>query len=246
MKDHPHSQPDDTTESGQGRARANPLPLILASVLALGALGLVVFSWQKANQIRSGGNETKKPKPPFTSENPLDLMTILPPPTQEQIEKDQKKVEQFRRTNTNRIEVNFAGVENPRFVNADAVLLPDSVEVLGITTNGISRAYLLAGMSTGPTHVVHDQLSGLPVTITYCDINDCVLAHHRQDIEPHEYQMGGWDGKEMTLVIQGKRYPLTDPDIPLASLPIERTTWKEWKTRFPETKIFLGIFHPKD
>ena len=131
----------------------------------------------------------------------------------------------------------------PGFIAADAVLLPDTVEGLGISTNGVSRAYLVVGMWEMQNHVVHDNLAGQLITVTYCDVNDCAYAYQRKDVAPKDFHVGGWDGQDLLMLFQGKHY--THSTVPLPAHPIKRTTWGEWKALHPATKIYLGSYSIK-
>ena len=178
------------------------------------------------------------PKP---SKEPLDLREYLA--SGQDALKRREQIEGFRRKFSKGFKQEFPNVTSPRFVDANAVLLPDTADVLGISTNGVSRAYLVVGMWEMHHHVLHDNIAGQPITITYCDINDCAYAYQSQGILPKDFKVGGWDGQDLLLLIQGKYY--AHPKAPLPAYPIKRTTWYKWKTQHPNTKIYLGFFSEK-
>ena len=241
--------------------------LVLAAVLALGAGGLgcgrqqakptsskgatpgnsaASPSGQQANPLGLAGTSAGKTTPNPTREQPLDLRKVLASTSVQQARKTRGEVEDFRRNNIKGFKLPFPSDTRPRFVAADSVLLPATADVLGISTNGVSRAYLVVGMWEPFNHVVHDNLAGQPITITYCDVNDCAYAYQRKDIAPKDFHVGGWDGQDMLLLIQGKHY--AHPTVPLPAHPIKRTTWGEWKALHPDTTIYLGSYSgkPKD
>ena len=203
-------------------------------------------SWQQAKPLDLARSSALKTTPNPTREQPLDLRKVLAPSSVQQARKTRKEVEDFRRKFIKGFKLPFPSDTSPRLLAADAVLLPDTAEVLGISTNGVSRAYLVVGMWEMRNHVVHDNLAGQPITITYCDVNDCAYAYQRKDIPPKDFHVGGWDGQDMLLLIQGKHY--AHPKVPLPAHPIKRTTWGEWKALHPDTKIYLGSNpgQPKD
>jgi hypothetical protein len=134
------------------------------------------------------------------------LRKVLASPSVQQARRTREEVEDFRREFIKGFKLPFPSDTRPRFVAADAVLLPATADVLGISTNGVSRAYLVVGMWEPFNHVVHDKLAGQPITITYCDVNDCAYAYQRKDIAPKDFHVSGWDGQDMLLLIQGKHY----------------------------------------
>ncbi len=218
------------------------LPFALVAVLALGTIGLGCERQQTkpVGLVETGASASP---PPALKAQPLDLRKVLASPSVQQARKTRKEVENFRQKNIKGFKLPFPSDANPRLLAADAVLLPDTAEVLGISTNGISRAYLVVGMWEMRNHVVHDNLAGQPITVTYCDVNDCAYAYQRKDIAPKDFHVSGWDGQNLLLLIQGKYY--AHPTVPLPAHPIKRTTWSEWKALHPNTKIYLGSYSVK-
>ena len=203
-------------------------------------------SWQQAKPTGLAGPSALGTTPTPSKEQPLDLREALTSPNIQQARKTRKEIEGFRRKFIKGFKLPFPSDTKPLLLAADAVLLPETAEVLGISTNGVSRAYLVVGMWEPLNHVVHDNLAGQPITITYCDVNDCAYAYQRKDIAPKDFHVSGWDGQNMLLLIQGKHY--AHPTVPLPAHPIKRTTWGEWKALHPDTKIYLGSNpgQPKD
>ena len=133
------------------------------------------------------------------------------------------------------------GINDPKAYAVDEVTIKDNSEVMGIEVNGKYRAYRLIGMSDSTSrHIVHDQLGGKPITMTFCDRNGCSRAFVRQNVSKDDFMMGGWSGKEMWLLINNKRYRHSSKKIPMEDYPIEVTTWGEWKKAHPDTDIYLG------
>ena len=133
------------------------------------------------------------------------------------------------------------GLENGRFYTADEVIIPDETMIIGVELGGSFRAYLPGGMNDMDQHVLHDEFNGEPITVTYCDISDCARVFVRGDIAAHQIHMGGFNGYEMLLLIDEKRYVQSDQKMPLDEYPIKRMAWGEWKTSHPETTIYVGI-----
>ena len=200
-------------------------------------------SGQQSQPLSLTGTSPLGTAPQPSREHPLDLREILASPSVQQARKIRAEVADFRQKKIKGFKLPFPSDLRPGFIAAGAVLLPDTVDVLGISTNGVSRAYLVVGMWEMQNHVVHDNLAGQLITVTYCDVNDCAYAYQRKDVAPKGFHVGGWDGQEMLLLFQGKHY--THSKVPLPAYPLKRTTWGEWKALHPDTKIYLGSYSVK-
>ena len=135
------------------------------------------------------------------------------------------------------------GVVEPRAWSVAEVAdtVGDEETVLGIEVDGKYRAYLASGMSEATSrHIVHDQLAGKPITMTFCDRNRCSRAFVRQNVKPDNFMMGGWSGEEMWLLINNRRYLHSSEKVPMEEYPIEVTTWGKWKAAHPDTDIYVG------
>jgi len=216
--------------------------LLLGVFLAFGAIGLGCGR-QQAKRTSLAGTSALETAPHPSREHPLDLRKNFASPSVQQARKRREEIEDFRRKRIKGFKLPFPSDMRPGFIAADVVLLPDTVEVLGISTNGVSRAYLVVGMREMRNHVVHDNLAGQLITVTYCDVNDCAYAYQRKDVAPKDFHVGGWDGQDLLMLFQGKHY--THSKVPLPAHPIKRTTWGEWKALHPDTKIYLGSYSVK-
>ncbi len=133
------------------------------------------------------------------------------------------------------------GIKNGRFYSADEVVIPAETMIIGVEVDGQFRAYLPGGMNSMDQHILHDDFNGQPITMTYCDKSDCARAFIRGDLDPDQIRMGGFNGKAMWLLIGEERFIQQDSETPLEEYPITRMTWESWKTRHPETTIYVGI-----
>ncbi len=148
-----------------------------------------------------------------------------------------------------------AGVERPTTMAPEAAGLNDADEVLGVEVNGRARAYRLVAMRPIERHVVNDVIDRVPVSVSYCDITDCTRAYSgRPGGAPLPIRQAGLSDGEMILKVEGAYYrqstgqAVADPsapagpdtsrtDFPFPSLPLTRTTWKEWKRQHPATDL---------
>ena len=161
--------------------------------------------------------------------------------TPEELDRLHEELAQLDDENSDVMKLEELGISDPRAFPADEVTIPDGATVLGIEANGQYRAYLATAMSEATSlHIVHDQLGGKPITMTFCDRSNCSRAFLRDKVNSDSIMMGGWSGKEMWLLIKNKRYLHSSTKVPIPDYPVEMTTWGEWKKAHPETDIYLG------
>lgn len=137
------------------------------------------------------------------------------------------------------------GVRNPEMLSAeDATLLADDDRVVGVIVDDQSRAYAVRALAFMQSLVVNDFLNQTPVTISYCNRKDHVRAFTKKGRNaPLELDVGGWSGDELLLRLGGQFYRQSSPELSLDELKFERTTWLDWRTKHPQTKVYLGHLH---
>ena len=139
-------------------------------------------------------------------------------------------------------------IDNPRFVMANKAgfLTVDSV-VLGLKYKGRTKAYPINILNWH--EIVNDQFNGEPVVITFCPLCGSGMAFSAFiDNKVHTFGVSGllynsdvllydrqtnslWSqlmNKAISGLYKGRR---------LISLPVDHTTWQDWKTRHPETLV---------
>jgi hypothetical protein len=144
------------------------------------------------------------------------------------------------------------GLQNPRALPAAASKIADGDEVIGVMVNGKPRAYWLKALRYPPWHIVNDVVAGVPVSVTFCDRTNCTRVYTgAHSSTPLDLNLGGLYGHEMVVEAGGVLYlqetgkPFEAgagvPPLPYADHPWERTTWKAWRQRHPETDVFIGL-----
>jgi len=143
----------------------------------------------------------------------------------------------------------FPGLKSPPMKLAVEAGLADDTPILGVVIDGKARAYSVPAMSKMNTHVVNDLVGDVPLTMTYCDRTDCVMAltsTKRGQTLPID--VGGFDDglliREGTTFFHQKtlRPMQSDSTAKISGTPVgvERMSWKEWKQKHPETLVFVG------
>ncbi|MDR3620075.1 MAG: DUF3179 domain-containing (seleno)protein [Paludisphaera borealis] len=163
-----------------------------------------------------------------------------------------RKTERFISKEPVRHIFQFEGLGTPATISAAKATLADDEPVIGIEAAGKFRAYHERSMSGKTRHVLNDVLGGKAVTVTYCDIADCARAYGGvEQSGPLNIALAGLDAGGMLLSVGNVVYyqktaeiadPVRDkaaPPFPHASFPLTRTTWGEWKSRHPETDVFV-------
>ncbi len=139
-------------------------------------------------------------------------------------------------------------IDSPKFVSASEAdwLLPNS-QILGLEVESDFRAYPLAILNWH--EIVNDTVGDVPVSITYCPLCGTGMAFRRD-----------FNGKQTTFGVSGLLYNsdllLYDRESAslwsqimgqaisgprkgerLVAVPVEHTTWEEWKNKNPNTKV---------
>lgn len=142
-------------------------------------------------------------------------------------------------------------VDAPMIPAADAGDLVDGDRVIGVAGASDARAYPLKIVIWH--EIVNDRLEGVPIVVTYCPLCDSVAAFDRRDGErTREFGVSGLLYNSNVLMYDRTESPeglwsqllaraVSGPNAgqTLSSLPVELTTWGDWKRRYPQT-VVLG------
>lgn len=139
-------------------------------------------------------------------------------------------------------------LDMPRFVAArDATYLRDKDRVLGASLNGASRAYPIRILNYH--EIVNDVIEGEAVVITYCPlcgsgtmflstIDDRHFEFgvsgllYNSDVLMYDRETNSLWSQLMSQAISGRMRGTR-----LQQLPVSHTSWREWKSRYPETEV---------
>lgn len=171
-----------------------------------------------------------------------------------------RKTERFVPKTPMRYQFFGLGLDTPGTLPAEAADLGGDEPVVGIEAGGKARAYHLRSMAVKSRHIVNDVVGGAAVTVTYCDLSDCVRAFGgAESKQPLAIALAGLLDGQMLIKVGDVTYAQetgavieTDPGkrevpLPYPSVPTTRTTWREWKARHPDTDVYLNpsTVHPK-
>ncbi len=113
------------------------------------------------------------------------------------------------------------GLQEPQIILAQAAKLPDAEVVIGVVVNRKPRAYWLKALKYPPWHIVNDVVAGVPLSVTYCDRNDCARLYERKVVDASGRRprrtLRPRDGRE------SRRRPLPSRD---------RRAFRGWPERF--------------
>ena len=139
-------------------------------------------------------------------------------------------------------------IDNPRFVSAtDAQHMQPQDRVLGITLNGMSKAYPIGILNWH--EIVNDDIQGQQFAITYCplcgtgvafdaEVNDQQLDFgvsgllYNSDVLLYDRQTESLWSQIMSTAVTGEF-----KGAKLKRLPIEHTSWADWKQQYPKTLV---------
>lgn len=131
--------------------------------------------------------------------------------------------------------------------------LMDSAVVIGLTVNNQHRAYLMETLLGPSSHVINDQIKKIPVTVTYCTLDDCIRVFtdtkSKKALAITSAGLNSMRPKKMLIRVGEKTFwqdnllPLLPSDstkFPLETLQFERTTWGQWRQKHPNTDLYVG------
>jgi hypothetical protein len=139
-------------------------------------------------------------------------------------------------------------IDRPRFVSAGAAsFLRASDRVLGITRNGVSKAYPVAILNWH--EIVNDRIAGEPLVVTYCPLCGTGIAYlATTDDQVLDFGVSGllynsdmllYDRQTQSLWSQIRRQAISGPmkGTKLQPVPVMHTQWADWKQRYPATRV---------
>jgi hypothetical protein len=134
---------------------------------------------------------------------------------------------------------------------AQAGYLADSERVFGVLAGGEARAYPLRILDWH--EMLNDVVGGEPVTLSYCTLCRAGVLYATRDGKGGEAWTFGTSGllyRSNKLMIDRRTEslwnnltgepvvgPLAGSSVRLPVLPLVVTTWKEWRTRHPQTTV---------
>jgi len=139
-------------------------------------------------------------------------------------------------------------IDKPRFVKpVDAHFLQSDDRVLGISRNGVSKAYPIAILNWH--EIVNDGFAGEPVVVSFCPLCGTGMAYLATvDDQVLDFGVSGllynsdmllYDRQTQSLWSQLRRQAVSGPmkGVKLQVLPTEHTQWADWKQRHPKTQV---------
>ena len=139
-------------------------------------------------------------------------------------------------------------IDTPRFVSADeAPFLQAGDRVLGITRNGVSKAYPVAILNWH--EIVNDSFGDEPVVVTYCPLCGTGIAYlARAGEQVLKFGVSGllynsdmllYDRQYQSLWSQISRQAIsgTLKGAKLQAIPVMHTRWSDWVQRHPATRV---------
>ncbi|NOQ63398.1 MAG: DUF3179 domain-containing protein [Methyloprofundus sp.] len=139
-------------------------------------------------------------------------------------------------------------IDKPEFVPADkAIFIDKDAAVIGIHYKGISKAYSINILNWH--EIVNDTFNGEPVVITFCPLCGSGMAFlsaingkaltfgvsgllYNSDVLLYDRQTQSLWSQLMTKAISGSYKGQS-----LTGLAVLHTTWKDWKSKYPNTLI---------
>jgi hypothetical protein len=145
----------------------------------------------------------------------------------------------------------YTAIHQPEFVAAsEATFLQDDDVLLGITSGNVAKAYPAADLSQHGA--VFDQVPDGPISVTWCGVCNTGIAFHAEvngrtlhfqydrmvganEVQKDLETGSSWQqatGEAIDGPLKGTR---------LKPYPAVRTTWAEWRKRYPNTLVLKPL-----
>jgi Protein of unknown function (DUF3179) len=142
-------------------------------------------------------------------------------------------------------------IVRPRVIAANEAALRPEELVIGVEAAGHPRAYRLAALEDPRRHVVNDLIGGVPVSVVYCNLTQCLRVYtDSAGFGPLDVEIAGLFNGEMVVRLRGGLYlqnsgaalepTKSPPSAPYRLLAPELATWSEWAARHPDTDAYVG------
>jgi hypothetical protein len=142
----------------------------------------------------------------------------------------------------------IAAIDEPKFIPADeAEFLEDDDRVLGISRNGVVKAYPIQILDHH--EVVNDRFADEAILVSYCPLCNTGMAFAVQAADTHfTFGVSGllynsdvlfFDRQTRSLWSQMMAKAISGPlkGVQMPPVPASHTTWREWWTRHPDTEV---------
>ncbi len=139
-------------------------------------------------------------------------------------------------------------IDNPKFITANfAIFLEKHDRVLGLTYNGISKAYAIRILNYH--ELVNDEFANHPVVVSFCPLCGTGMAFDAMKGDKKlEFGVSGllynsdllmYDRQSNSLwsQIEGRAVSGPAKGMLLDRLPVEHTSWGDWLSRHPDTLV---------
>ncbi len=138
-------------------------------------------------------------------------------------------------------------IDNPVFLNAGEANLQDKDRIIGVSLNGIAKAYPLRILNWH--EIVNDVVGGVPLAVTFCPLcGTGVVFEAKVNGKALNFGVSGllynsdvllYDRNTESLWSQILAESVTGPlaGSKLALHPSRLTSWKDWKTAHPKTQV---------
>ncbi|TWU08918.1 hypothetical protein CA54_41570 [Symmachiella macrocystis] len=152
-------------------------------------------------------------------------------------------------------------LSDPNFLEAaDAYYLQGEDRVIGFVSGDEARAYPLKILMYH--EIVNDRIGDVPLAVTYCPLCDSAMVFDRRTpLGERAFGVSGllynsnvlmYDRSDMaeSLWSQLQTKGISGPasKLTLKTLPLELTTWQDWRSRHPMTKVLStdGRYYGRD
>lgn len=138
-------------------------------------------------------------------------------------------------------------IDTPKFISANKTQLQPHDKVLGITLNGVSKAYPINILNFH--ELVNDVFEDQPIAVSFCPLCGTGIAFDRQVngsirtfgvsglLYNSDLLMYDRESESLWSQIEGKAINGPEKGALLKRIPLEHTHWGVWKAQYPTTLV---------
>jgi len=140
-----------------------------------------------------------------------------------------------------RMHADFPGIDQLATHPISEIDLPDATPIIGVEVGDQACAFVVSQMAHPQSHIINLDFNGLPLSVSYCDLQDKVRVVCDPTTDMIDLNVGGLDVEnQLVLLHKGRRYGQMSPGLPLDDYAFTRMNLGQWKLQHPSTRVCIS------
>jgi hypothetical protein len=130
-------------------------------------------------------------------------------------------------------------IDEPQYISAERATIDDNMQIFGMVHNDFVVAYPKDIMYQH--EIVNEVIEGEKLSITYCPLTGSIIGYKGKNLgvsgSLYNSNLVFYDRESDIEYPQILGFGLSSEKEKLNTFPVTVTTWKQWKERYPHTKL---------